>query len=109
MEGGLAVLFEFDAGDELRQDDEVQDDGRGQQGVLTGVVQHDGVLSAQEDLTGVLVQGALAVTHVRDIPVGGSGWEERHRGKREECGEGWVWRVSNNMTSTVAHVPTLFL
>lgn len=69
VEGCLPVLLELNACDELSQDDEVQDDGRSQQGVLTCVVQHNGVLTAQEDLTGVLIQGALAVTHIRHIPA----------------------------------------
>lgn len=79
MEGGLSVLFELNARDELCQDDQVQDDGRSQQRVLTGVVQHNGVLAAQEDLAGVLVQCTLAVTHVGHIPASTATEREREQ------------------------------
>ena len=57
----------LDAAEELGEDDKVEDDGRGEQGVLAGVVHHDGLAAAQEDLAAVLVHGALAVRHVGDV------------------------------------------
>ncbi|EPY31188.1 myo-inositol-1-phosphate synthase [Strigomonas culicis] len=52
---------------QLRQDDEVDDEGGREQRVLAGVVQHDGLLAAHEDGEGVLVQSALAVADVRQV------------------------------------------
>ena len=52
---------------QLSHDDQVQDDGRGQEGVLTGVVQYDGVVPSHTDLGCVLVHRSLAVTHIRNI------------------------------------------
>ena len=63
----LVFSFELDPGAELGEEDEVEDDGRGEERVLAGVVQHDGVLPSHEDLRGVLVHGPLAVPNVWNI------------------------------------------
>lgn len=57
-------LLKLDASDELGEDDEIQDDGRRQQGVFARVVHDDGVAAAHEDLAGVLIHGTLAICHV---------------------------------------------
>ena len=49
---------------ELRQDDKIQDDGSSEQGILTSVVQDDGVVAAHEDFGRVFIHGTLAVTNV---------------------------------------------
>ena len=62
-EGFLAVLPELDATNELCQEDEVQDDGGRQQGVLAGVVDGQRVAAAHEDLGDVLIHSSLGVGH----------------------------------------------
>jgi hypothetical protein len=51
-----------DALTELSEDDEVKDDGCGEEGVLTRVVDDDSVASSQHQFTAILVQCSLAVT-----------------------------------------------
>ena len=64
-EGLLAILAELDAANELSEEDEVEDDGGGQQGVLARVVDGQRVAAAHEDLRDILVHGPLGV---------GDGW-----------------------------------
>ena len=59
--------LESDPLEELCQDGEVEDDGGGEEGVLAGVVDDEGVVAAHGDLGGVLVHCPLAVAHVRDV------------------------------------------
>ena len=58
---------ELDALAELREDDEVEDDGGGEEGVLAHVVHGDRILAAHHDLRGVLVHRPLRVTHVGHV------------------------------------------
>ena len=62
--GGLLEAC-LDAREELGQDDQIHDDGRGQQGVLTGVEQRDGVAAAHEDLTRVRKSSKAVCGHVQ--------------------------------------------
>ena len=57
----------LDAGDELGEDDEVEDDGRGKERVLARVVDGERVAAAHEDLRRVLVHRTLRVAHVRHV------------------------------------------
>ena len=59
--------LESDPLEELCQDGEVEDDWRGEEGVLAGVVDDEGVVAAHSDLGGVLVHRPLAVAHGRDV------------------------------------------
>lgn len=61
--GGLVL----DAFHELGEDDQVEDEGRGEQGVLASVVHGDGVGASQEDGADVLVHGTLGVTDVGHV------------------------------------------
>ena len=63
----ITLDLEADALAQLGQDDQVQNDGAGQQRVLTCVVQHDCVPPTHHDLTGVLIHGTLGVAHIRHI------------------------------------------
>ena len=49
------------------QDDQVQDDGSGQQRVLACVVQYYSVVPSHEDLRGVLIHSSLAVPNIGHI------------------------------------------
>lgn len=65
---GLSSL-PLDAGHDLGDDDEIDDQGRGKEGVLAHVEERDGLVTAAEDLGVVLVKGALVVAdggHVLD-------------------------------------------
>ena len=64
LRGGGA---ELDALAQLGDDDEVEHEGAGEQGVLAGVVDDDGVGATHHDLGRVLVHGALAVAHARHV------------------------------------------
>jgi hypothetical protein len=58
-----------DAGHELGDEDEIDDERGGEEGVLAHVEEGDGLVAAHEDLGVVLVEGALVVTnsgHVLD-------------------------------------------
>ena len=66
-EGLLAILPELDAADELCEEDQVQNDGGCQEGVLAGVVDGQRVAPAHEDLRDVLIHGPLGVSHGGDI------------------------------------------
>ena len=59
--------LEGDPLEELGEDGEVEDDGCGEERVLAGVVDDEGVVAAHGDLGGVLVHRALAVAHVRHV------------------------------------------
>lgn len=47
---GHRAGLEADAAEQLGEDDQIQDDGYGKQGVLAGVVYRYGVVTAQQDL-----------------------------------------------------------
>lgn len=67
--GGGARGLPLDARHHLGQDDQVDDEGRGEQRVLAHVEDGDGLVAAHEDLGVVLVEGALVVAdggHVLD-------------------------------------------
>eukprot|EP00053_Salpingoeca_punica_P013417 m.121411 g.121411 ORF g.121411 m.121411 type:complete len:543 (-) comp16203_c1_seq1:553-2181(-) len=64
---GHVVGLPCDALDDLQDDDEVEDERGGQEGVLAGVVHGDGVHAVHEDLGAVLVEGALAVADGRYV------------------------------------------
>jgi len=69
LELGVAVGPPLEAGHHLGDEDKVDDEGRGEQGVLADVEDADGLVAAHEDLGVVLVEGALVVTdsgHVLD-------------------------------------------
>ena len=59
--------LEGDPLEELGEDGEVEDDGCGEERVLAGVVDDEGVVAAHGDLGGVLVHRALAVGHVGHV------------------------------------------
>uniref|UniRef100_A0A7C9CT11 Uncharacterized protein n=1 Tax=Opuntia streptacantha TaxID=393608 RepID=A0A7C9CT11_OPUST len=63
----LVFSLELDAGAELSEKNQVEDDGGSQERVLTGVVHHDSVLSSHEYLRSVLIHGSLAITHIWHI------------------------------------------
>ena len=63
----LFTCFDFNPLTQLSEDEEVQDDGGRQEGVLTRVVQHHCVVASHAYLRRVLIHGSLAVTHVGDI------------------------------------------
>ena len=63
----LTIHAELDPLAEFRENDEVKDQGAGKQRILTGVVDHDGVVSAHQDLTRVLIHRTLAVSDVRNV------------------------------------------
>ena len=64
---GHVLSLVLDTGHELGQDDQVQDQGRGQEGILAGVVHGDGVASVHENLGNVLIQSTLGVTDSGDV------------------------------------------
>jgi hypothetical protein len=73
VELGVAVLscvgLPLDTGHHLSDEDQVDDQRRGQEGVLADVEQTDSLVTVQEDLSVVLVEGALVVSnsgHVLD-------------------------------------------
>jgi len=61
------TCLDLDPLTQLSQDDQVQDDGCGQEGVLTCIVQYNGVVSPHTNLRRVLVHCPLAVTHIGNI------------------------------------------
>lgn len=63
----LSLSFQLDPGAELSQEHQIKYDWCSEERVLAGVVQHDGVLAAHEDLRGVLIHGSLAVPDVGHI------------------------------------------
>lgn len=70
VEGGIlghVLGLVLNTSHELGQDDQIQDQGRGQERVLAGVVHRDGVATTHEDLRDVLVQGTLGVTDGGDV------------------------------------------
>lgn len=63
----LGFGFELDSGAELGEENEIENDWSGEQRVLTGVVHHNGALSAHKYLRCVLVHCSLAVPNIRHI------------------------------------------
>ena len=69
VNGGVVPDHPLDAGHDLCDEDEVDDEGRGEEAVLADVGDGDGLVAAEEDLAVVLVHGALVVAdggHVLD-------------------------------------------
>mmetsp|Transcript_4553 Transcript_4553/g.11473 ORF Transcript_4553/g.11473 Transcript_4553/m.11473 type:complete len:494 (+) Transcript_4553:426-1907(+) len=64
---GVPVPPHLHALAQLAEDDQIVDEGRGQQRVLARVVHDDGVLPPHEDFGGVLVHGALGVCDVGHV------------------------------------------
>mmetsp|Transcript_1473 Transcript_1473/g.5025 ORF Transcript_1473/g.5025 Transcript_1473/m.5025 type:complete len:294 (-) Transcript_1473:892-1773(-) len=64
---GLAILPQLDPRDELGEEAQVEYERRCQEAVLARVVHHDGVLAPHEEVTRVLIHGALRVAHVLDV------------------------------------------
>jgi len=56
-----------DTSHELSEDDEIGHERSSKKGVLASVVDSDGVHATHEDLRGVLIHSALAVTDIRDV------------------------------------------
>mmetsp|Transcript_23076 Transcript_23076/g.39650 ORF Transcript_23076/g.39650 Transcript_23076/m.39650 type:complete len:237 (+) Transcript_23076:617-1327(+) len=67
FELGRVVFLPGYSGEHFGEDDQVQNHRGGEQRVLAGVMHHDRVLAAHEDLGRVLVHGPLAVANVRHI------------------------------------------
>ena len=61
------LRLDQDALAQLGKDDEIEDDGCGQEGVFARVVEDDGVVASHEDLGRVLIHCPLAVSHIRDV------------------------------------------
>ena len=65
--GTLGVSLPADTGHHLGENNQINDQGRGQQRVLTDVEQADGLVATHEDLGVVLVQSTLVVTDSRHV------------------------------------------
>jgi len=64
---GHVLGLVLNAGHQLGEDDKIQDQRRGKERVLAGVVHRDGVAAAHEDLRDVLVQSALRILDGWDV------------------------------------------
>lgn len=65
--GTLGVSLPADTGHHLSQHNQINDQGGGQQRILTDVEQADGLVATHEDLGVVLVQSTLVVTDSRHV------------------------------------------
>ena len=64
---GSVISLPADASHQFGQDDQIDDQGRCQEGILANVEQTDGLMAAHEDLGVVLIQGSLVVPHGRHV------------------------------------------
>jgi hypothetical protein len=62
-----AVSLPLNTSHHLGDENEIDDQWRGQQGVLADIEETDGLVTVQEDLGVVLVKGALVVSHSRHV------------------------------------------
>jgi len=67
MEGRLAILLDLNTSYQLGEEDEIENDRGGEEGVFAGVMDDEGVLATEENLRGVLIHGTLAVPDVRHV------------------------------------------
>lgn len=67
LEGLAGGWLHRDTFAQFGEDDEVEDEWGGEKRVFAGVVHGDGVVSSEEDLAGVLVEGSLAVADVGNV------------------------------------------
>jgi hypothetical protein len=63
----LSFSFELNSCAELSQEHQVKDDGCREERILTGIVQHDGILSTHKDLRGIFIHSPLTVSHIGDV------------------------------------------
>lgn len=67
VEISFVVSLPFDSFQQFSEEDKIEDDGSGQEGVFTDVVDGPGLFTAQEDFRDVFVDGLLGITSTGDV------------------------------------------